>query len=93
MWLHLCFVFKKVQRTATINYAGFQSSCVANGKYVPFSFLHQQSLQDLTNFVMKSLIRKAQKKETVERMETDGFSVANSKFSLVICILSRLLLS
>ncbi|KAK4817158.1 hypothetical protein QYF61_002892 [Mycteria americana] len=40
------------------------------------------SLQDLTNFVMKSLIQKAQKKETVERMETDGFSVANMMFSV-----------
>lgn len=48
-----------------------------------FFFVHQQSLQDLTNFAMRSLIQKAQKKETVERMETDGFSVANSKFGLV----------
>lgn len=46
-------------------------------------FLHQQSLPDLTNFAMRSLIQKAQKKETVERMETDGFSVANSKCGLV----------
>lgn len=41
---------------------------------------------------MKSLIQKAQQKETVERMETDGFSAANSKLSLaeIICNLDRL---
>jgi len=85
---------QKIQKNAAINYAGFQSSHVASGKYIPFSFLHQQSLQDLTSFVMKSLTQKAQKKETVERMETDGFNVANSKFTLVemVCILNRLIL-
>lgn len=43
------------------------------------------SLQDLTNFVMKSLIQKVQQKETVERMETDGFSAANMMFSVAFC--------
>lgn len=59
-----------------------------------FFYLHQQSLQDLTNFVMKSLIQKAQQKETVARMETDGFSAANSRFSLVeiICNSDRLVM-